>query len=66
MRKAVIQNRMALDVLTAAQGGMRAIIKIQCCVSSVRPHELQHTRPPCPSPTPGVSPNSCPLSRDAI
>ena len=27
------------------------------------PHELQHTRPPCPSPTPGVHPNSCPLSR---
>ena len=27
------------------------------------PHELQHARPPCPSPTPGVNPNSCPLSR---
>ena len=27
------------------------------------PHEPQHTRPPCPSPTPGVHPNSCPLSR---
>ena len=26
------------------------------------PHELQHSRPPCPSPTPGVFPNSCPLS----
>ena len=25
-------------------------------------HELQHTRPPCPSPTPGVHPNPCPLS----
>ena len=30
---------------------------------SLRPHELQHTRPPCPSPTPGVYPNSCPLCR---
>ena len=30
---------------------------------SLRPHELQHARPPCPSPTPGVYPNSCPLSR---
>ena len=30
---------------------------------SLRPHELQHTRPPCPSPTPGVYLNSCPLSR---
>ena len=30
---------------------------------SLRPHGLQHTRPPCPSPTPGVYSNSCPLSR---
>ena len=27
------------------------------------PHGSQHARPPCPSPTPGVCPNSCPLSR---
>ena len=26
------------------------------------PHELQHARPPCPSPTPGVHPDSRPLS----
>ena len=31
--------------------------------NSLRPHELQHTRLPCPSPTPGVYPNSWPLSR---
>ena len=30
---------------------------------SLRPHELQHARPPCPSPTPGVYSNLCPLSR---
>ena len=29
---------------------------------SLRPHESQHARPPCPSPTPRVYPNSCPLS----
>ena len=29
---------------------------------SLRPHEPQHSRPPCPS-TPGVHPNPCPLSR---
>ena len=29
---------------------------------SLRPHEPQHARPPCPSPTAGVYPNSCPLS----
>ena len=31
--------------------------------NSLRPHELQHARPPCPSPTPGVHSNSCPSSR---
>ena len=30
---------------------------------SLRPHEPQHTRPPCPSLTPGVHPNPCPLSQ---
>ena len=30
---------------------------------SSRPHELQHARPPCPSPTPGVHSNSCPSSQ---
>ena len=29
----------------------------------LRPHESQHARPPCPSPTPGVYPNPYPLSR---
>ena len=34
----------------------------QSCMT-LRPHEPQHTRPPCPSPTPRVHPNPCPLSR---
>ena len=29
---------------------------------SLQPHELQHARPPCPSPTPGVHSNACPSS----
>ena len=29
---------------------------------TLRPHELQHARPPCPSPTPGVHPNPRPSS----
>ena len=34
---------------------------------SLRPHELQHVSPPCPSPTPRVHSKSCPLSQcDAI
>ena len=31
--------------------------------NSLRPHEAQHARPPCPSLTAGVYSNSCPLSR---
>ena len=34
----------------------------QSC-STLRPHELQLTRPPCTSPTPGVYLHSCPLSQ---
>ena len=30
---------------------------------SLRSHEPQHTRPPCPSPTPRVHPSPCPLSQ---
>ena len=30
---------------------------------SLQPQELQHARPPCPSPTPGVHSNPCPLSQ---
>ena len=30
---------------------------------SLQPHEVQHARPPCPSPTPGVDSNTCPSSR---
>ena len=30
--------------------------------NSLQPHEPQYIRPPCSSPTPGVYPNSCPLS----
>ena len=31
--------------------------------NSLRPHELQHARLPCPSPSPRACSNSCPLSR---
>ena len=31
--------------------------------NSLQPHESQHTRPPCPSPTPRIYSNSCPSSR---
>ena len=39
-------------------------VQFSCLVmsSSLRPHESQYTRPPCPSPTPRVHSNSCPSS----
>ena len=48
--------------------------KVRLCISSVQfscsvvsdslqPYELQHARPPCPSPTPRAYSNSCPLSQ---
>ena len=39
-------------------------VQFSCSVvsDSFRPHGLQHTRSPCPSPTPEVYTNSCPLS----
>jgi len=40
-------------------------VQFSCSVLSdcLQPHGLQHARPPCPSPTPRVYSNSCPLSR---
>ena len=40
-------------------------VQLSCSVmsDSLRPHESQHARPPCPSPTPGVYSNSCPSSQ---
>ena len=39
-------------------------VQFSCSVmsDSLRPHGLRHARPPCPSPTPRVHSNSCPLS----
>ena len=40
-------------------------VQLSCSVmsDSLRPHESQHARPPCPSPTPGVHSDSCPSSQ---
>ena len=48
------------------QGGKNLLLlqfsSVSCWVvsDSLQPHESQHARPPCPSPTPGVYSNSCP------
>ena len=43
---------------------MWSSVQFSCSVvsDSLWPHGLQHARPPCPSPTPGVHSKSCPLS----
>ena len=41
----------------------KSVSQFSHSIATLRPHRLQHTRPPCPSPTPGVYPNSCPLSQ---
>ena len=59
------------DPLSARHCAEHLICIISCSVqfshsvvsNSLRPHGLQHTRPPCPSPTPRVYSNSSPLSR---
>ena len=52
--------------LTKARGvHYWSVSQFSCSVvsDSLWPHELQHTRLPCPSPTPGAYSNSCPSSR---
>ena len=46
------------SVATASVQFSRSVVS-----DSLWPHESHHSRPPCPSPTPRVHPNSCPLSR---
>ena len=38
-------------------------ISLSVVFDSLRPHESQHARPPCPSPIPGVHSDSCPSSQ---
>ena len=42
-----------------------SLVQFSCSVisDSLRPHESQLARPPCPSPTPRIYSNSCPSSR---
>ena len=45
--------------------GTEGAVQFSCSVvsDSLWPHESQHVRPPCPSPTPGVHSDSCPSSQ---
>ena len=53
----LLLNMMLTVVLSSVQFSCSAVS------DSLRPHGLQHARPPCLSPTPEVDSNSCPLSR---
>ena len=55
-------------LLQFAQTHVHQSVQFSCSVvsNSLWPHELQHARPPSPSPTPRVNPNSFPSSRDTI
>ena len=46
-------------------GRLFSSVQFSCSVvsNSLRPHEPQHARPPCPAPTPRVYPNLCPSSQ---
>ena len=54
--------RMDLGSVIVSEVSVQFSSVAQACPTP-RPHRLQHTRPPCPSRTPGVHPNLCPLSR---
>ena len=56
----VAKNRVLLlnPLISASIQFSRSVVS-----NSLQPHELQHARPPCLSPTPGVHPNPCPLSQ---
>ena len=60
-----IDSWMDKEIMVHIQNGIfRSDQIIHSVVSdSLRPHESQHARPPCPSPTPGVHSDSCPSSQ---
>ena len=56
--KPLIYSKMSMNL----QGFCSVQFSRSAVSNSLWPHGLQHARPPCPSPTPGVYSNSCPLN----
>ena len=56
------RNGVAIMVNKRVQNALQFSSVAQSCPTFLRPHELQHARPPCPSPTPRVHSDSRPLS----
>ena len=57
----VAQSRTQLQWLSSSSNS--SVQSLRCVSDSLWPHELQHARPPCPSPALGVHPNSRALSQ---
>ena len=60
-----IKSKTAIWPSNPNPGHMPSLVQFSYLVvsDSLQPHEPQHARPPCPSPTLAVHPNPCPLSR---
>ena len=61
----MVNTEIRLVIFFAAEDGENLSVQFSCSVmsDSLWTHELQHSKLPCPSPTPGVEPNPHPLSR---
>ena len=62
--KLVSENSYKLSLCVGDKELWLILVQFSCSIvsNSLWPHELQHTRPPGPSPSPRVHPNWCPLS----
>ena len=57
----VATSIVARELFLASSAHLSQFSSVAQLCPTLRPHEPQHARPPCPSPTPGVHPNPCPL-----
>ena len=63
MSSMFIQEEVAVLSLGVLKKNQVSSVSRSVVSNSLQPQEPQHARPPCPSPAPGVHPNSCPLSQ---
>ena len=55
---------MACNWISLFKSGLTiVVVRLLSHINSLQPHGLQHPRLPCPSPSPGTCPDSCPLSQ---
>ena len=63
--RAEMRKKLCIEYIYFTDENTKASVQFSHSVvsNSLQPHELQHTRPPCPSATPGVHPDSRPSSQ---